>query len=107
MTLFAFAGKCGFFGASGLLNRAGPSAAEADAPAKPSAASRAVSARPVKPAPASHRNSRRVRPQNSPFLLILIPLIQIDKLVQIQQNHAVETQGLLLAHVVTRPHTRK
>src|SRR5947207_2939710 len=60
MTLFALAAKWAGFGASGL---ALTSAADAGLK-KPSAVSNPVSATPVNPAPASQRNSRRVRRQN-------------------------------------------
>ena len=60
MTLFALAAKCGGLGASGLAGRDSAAAAR---PKKLSADSRPASATPVKPAPASQRNSRRVRRQ--------------------------------------------
>src|SRR5581483_8284440 len=64
MTLLALAGKCGRRGASGFGEEAG---ALADTWAKKASSSRPASARPVKPAPASQRNSRRVRPQKLCF----------------------------------------
>src|SRR6266581_9567269 len=65
MTLFAFAGSGGFFGASGLVHFVSPSAAHACCAKKPSS-SIPASATPTNPAPISHRNSRRVRPQKPP-----------------------------------------
>src|SRR5215468_4871326 len=62
MTLFALGAKCGFLGASGLTNFVTPSAAAA-CEAKKRSSSRPARATPVKPAPASQKNSRRVRPQ--------------------------------------------
>src|SRR5579883_1105730 len=62
MTLLALAGSIGGLGASGLTNAAG--AAVARLPKNPSADNRPVSAAAPKPAPVSHRNSRRVRRQN-------------------------------------------
>src|SRR4051794_4542721 len=64
ITLFAFAGKCPGFGASGLADLAADSAAPAVRPKNRSRESISTSPRPVKPAPACQRNSRRVRPQN-------------------------------------------
>src|SRR5438132_1659445 len=60
MTLLALAGRGGFFGASGLRNLPPVSAARA----KKASPSSPASATPPKPPPSSHRNSRRVRPQN-------------------------------------------
>src|ERR1700694_1411663 len=66
ITLLALGGKCGFFGARGLASL-GPALAAAAGPAKkPSRDSRPVMARPVKPAPASQRHSRRGREQKDP-----------------------------------------
>src|SRR4051794_33604837 len=63
MTDFALAGKCGFLGAIGLRKALLAVVASALLSKKPSAASSPVRPRPVKPAPVSQRNSRRVRPQ--------------------------------------------
>src|SRR5437867_6759106 len=63
ITARAFGAKCGRRGASGFVYVPAPEAA-ARPSKKPSAESRPVRARPVKPAPVSQRNSRRVRPQN-------------------------------------------
>src|SRR5437762_818019 len=60
MTFFAFGVKCGCRGANGLAVIVGVVGSAAK---KPSCDKRAVSATPVKPAPASQRNSRRVRRQ--------------------------------------------
>src|SRR6516165_4068856 len=66
ITLLALAGRGDFFGASGLPNFVTPSAATACLAKKLSSDKRPVRASPVKPAPASQRNSRRVRPQKPP-----------------------------------------
>src|SRR5258708_5432315 len=63
ITFLAFGVNCGSFGASGLR---GLSAAAAWLAKKPSPESKPVKASPVKPAPASQRNSRRVRRQKAP-----------------------------------------
>src|SRR5688572_14036543 len=64
MTLLALGAKCGIFGASGLTAlAAGTVAAAALLLKKPSRWRRPERARPVKPAPACQRNSRRVRRQ--------------------------------------------
>src|SRR5262245_47477364 len=100
MTLLAFAAKCGFFGASGLTNAAGRGGAAARAAKNPSSSSPAR-ATPVKPAPASQRNSRRVRPQKSRLALPIGPLrlgfrsIEVDELVQVQPQQAEVAQGLV------------
>src|SRR5262249_37091425 len=62
MTLFALGAKCGGRGASGFADGAVWLAC-AGLSKKPSCDKSAVSATPVKPAPASQRNSRRVRRQ--------------------------------------------
>src|SRR5688572_17522829 len=80
MTLFALPSKCGFFGASGFRNGVAPSAAAACCAKKPSS-SRPARARPVKPAPASHRNCRRVRPQGGPVNLRSCLLIVISSVM--------------------------
>ena len=59
----AFAGKCGALGASGDAAEASRSAPATVLAKNPSVASKVVSAVPTNPPPASHRNSRRVRPQ--------------------------------------------
>src|SRR5262245_53320304 len=64
ITLFALAARGGALGAIGLTNGDVPSAATACRARNPSAPSRPVSATPPKPPPISHKNSRRVRPQN-------------------------------------------
>src|SRR5688500_13199703 len=100
MTLFAFAGSCGFFGASGLTNGVLPSAATACL-AKKAASSIPAIATPVNPAPASQRNWRRVRPHWVPALSVfglLIScsssrLIQVKELVQVQGDEAESRQG--------------
>src|SRR5262245_16765391 len=74
MTLFAFAVRWLFFGASGLAKGVPPSAATAWLVKKPSAESKPVSAAAVKPAPASQRNSRRVRRQND-FMRQLLAIV--------------------------------
>src|SRR5262245_25316663 len=63
MHALAFGSKCGFFGASGLT-KAVFVAALACPGKNPSADSSPARAAEVNPAPVSHRNSRRVRPQN-------------------------------------------
>src|SRR5215212_9518742 len=65
MTLLALPLNCCGLGDSGLGVAAGAPGMDATAllPKKPARSSRADSATPVKPAPACHRNSRRVRPQ--------------------------------------------
>src|SRR5690348_12204792 len=67
ITDLAFAGNIGGFGAIGLANFLMalwvPSAADARLK-NPSRSSSPVRASPANPPPASHRNSRRVRPQN-------------------------------------------
>src|SRR5262245_9478199 len=88
ITLFALPGKCGFFGAMGLANFALPPEAPALGVKKPSAESRPVRASPVKPPPASQRNSRRVRPQN--WVVIGNPSIEIRKLVAVQRQQAIK-----------------
>src|SRR5262249_851535 len=70
MTDFALAAKCGLRGAMGLMNFVLLSAAVALPAKKPSRSSRLVRANPVKPAPVSHRNSRRVRPENCRLVVI-------------------------------------
>src|SRR5262245_32227363 len=62
MTLLAFPSKWGFRGAKGFTNLAEPSAAR-DWEEKKSAPSSPARATEVNPAPASQRNSRRVRLQ--------------------------------------------
>src|SRR5262245_40686221 len=65
MTLLARAGKCDSRGASGLApGRAGSCAKKRSCDKRP------VKASPVKPAPASQRNSRRVRRQKLLFPII-------------------------------------
>src|SRR5438132_7845306 len=66
ITARALAVTCGFFGAMGLAKRLCPSVAIACRARKPSPESMAVSATEANPPPASHKNSRRVRPQNWP-----------------------------------------
>src|SRR5947209_4190350 len=105
MTLFALGWNMGRFGASGLTNLLTPSAATASRAKKPSADSRPVRATEVKPPPASHKNSRRVRPQNwrcggSELRVSLMgfsfpvngsssDLIQVNKLVRVQRQQAI------------------
>src|SRR5712691_8193403 len=60
MTLLALAGSGGFLAASGLRNLPPLSAARAKKPSPRTP----LSATAPKPPPISHRNSRRVRPQN-------------------------------------------
>src|SRR5260370_13703865 len=60
MTLWALAGGGGFLGARGLRSLPPLSAARAKKPSPRTP----LSATPPKPPPISHRNSRRVRPQN-------------------------------------------
>src|SRR3954454_2325013 len=72
ITLLALGAKCGGFGASGLANvlapaAAAPASAALARPAKNlSPESSPAKATPVNPAPASQRNSRRVRWQKVP-----------------------------------------
>src|SRR5947208_3123754 len=63
MTLLAFADFGGAFAASGFTSFGRDSSAAARLLKNPSADKRPASAKPVNFAPASHRNSRRVRPQ--------------------------------------------
>src|SRR5437763_12128886 len=107
MTLFAFAGKCGFFGASGFRNLLAPSAATLCVARKPSSPSSAASATEMKPPPACQRNSRRVRPQNSPPAfscdrLLILQSIEIDELIQVQRQQAEGPQRLVMAQVILR-----
>src|SRR5947209_311894 len=100
MTLFAFAGKCGFFGVSGFRKVLIPSAATACVARKPSSPSRAASASETKPPPACQRNSRRVRPQNSEVRFGRVESfivcsrgagaasVQIDEFVEVQRHEA-------------------
>src|SRR4051794_4677488 len=104
MTLFALPGKCVGFGASGLAG-----AAAARPPKKPSCERSPVSARPVKPAPASQRNSRRVRRQNWRALMGQSS-VQVDELVQVQDRQAkvrqrrVRPDALALLQALDQPH---
>src|SRR5438094_10361754 len=103
MTDFAWAGKCGFLGASGLTNRPGPSSAAAALLKKSSADSSPVRATAPKPPPTSQRNSRRVRPQNWRGVdEWFIASIQVEKLVRVQQQQAILPQRLRLAQPVLR-----
>src|SRR5947207_9332068 len=93
MTLLALAGKCAARGASGL---AVFSAAKACFAKKPSWSSSEVSARPAKPAPICHRNSRRWPEQEQDFRFWILDFglgifcsINIHKFVQIQ-NHLTQ-----------------
>src|SRR3954470_19790800 len=87
MTLFAVPGSDGALGASGLANCG---AASARCEKKPSTDSSDVSAAAPKPQPVSQRNSRRVRPQNSPRALVDIGClsVQVNKLVRIELREA-------------------
>src|SRR5436190_21911326 len=64
ITLLAWAGRGGAFGAIGLTHGVTPSAATHCRARNPSEPSSAVRATDPKPPPISQRNSRRVRPQN-------------------------------------------
>src|SRR5437764_9552003 len=90
MTLFAFAAKCGFFGASGLAKLVLGGAAVSESPNNP------ASATAPKPPPISQRNSRRVRPQNWRGAFItrstLHCSIQIHKLIRIQHQQTILLQ---------------
>src|SRR5205807_7860751 len=96
ITLLALAGSCGFLGASGLRNGVLASAALAWLEKKPSWESRPVNARPVKPAPVSQRNSRRVRRQNCPDSFIIASpgtiSVEINKLIRVQHEETIILQ---------------
>src|SRR6516225_6691249 len=64
ITLLALGAKCGALGESGLAVLGESPAARALLEKRPSRESRSTNPSAVKPAPASQRNSRRVRPQN-------------------------------------------
>src|SRR5258708_39336648 len=94
-TLFALGPKCGGRGASGLATDCGlTDSCAATLPKKPSSESSAASATPVKPAPASQRNSRRVRPQKLPcgMRIFNLPLIKIHELIQIQHQQTEQIE---------------
>src|SRR5690348_14631213 len=80
MTCFAFAGKCGALGASGLTS--------ADAASRPSCCSNAESATIPKPPPARSRNSRRELYRAGLCSGRRGFSIDIDELVQIKEHEA-------------------
>src|SRR5689334_18497349 len=85
-TCLALAGKCGGRGAIMLT----PVAACAGCAKKPSRERRSISARPAKPPPTCHRNSRRERPQGVGLGIkrsIFTASIRVHEFVQIK-NHA-------------------
>src|SRR5262245_33370188 len=96
MTLFAFGAWCGFFGASGLTYFVTPSAATACLAKKPPS-SNPASASPVKPAPASQRNSRRVRPQKSRMTRLPTRLLRrIQHLSADDRMHGLRLEDVVL-----------
>src|SRR6516165_7273760 len=109
ITLLALAGRGDFFGASGLPNFVTPSAATACLAKKLSSDRRPVRASPVKPAPASQRNSRRVLPQKeragpdeseerrSMTSLHRNRSIEVAELVEVQHHEAEVFQRRLVA----------
>src|SRR5437870_12136989 len=109
MTLFAFAGNCGLFGASGFRYLLNPSAATCCVARKPSSPSIAASAMEMKPPPPCQRNSRRVRPQNSPLRfgsggLLILGSVQVDEFVQVQGYKAEVAERLRAAQMLLRLH---
>src|SRR5438067_1921786 len=109
ITLRALGRKWGFRGASGLADGPAAVAAFARAAKNPSRSSRPARARPVKPAPASQRNSRRVRWQKVPSgrgksearsAMAGPPSIQVHHLVQVQHHQAEVFEGPLARHPV-------
>src|SRR5688572_8086171 len=115
MTLLALAANCGGLGASGLA-RAGPRGDSA-ATARPGGGRRPARASPVNPAPASQRNSRRVRRQKVPGgpgwslgrlgLMTRAPSsrrsIDVEEFVEVQDDQAEGPQRLLRAGAVAGP----
>src|SRR5579885_1429808 len=103
ITLRAFAGRCGFFGARGLTKGTGAPAARERKKSSPRSPARAT---PVKPQPACQRNSRRVRPQKLPVMSSPSsspdsPMsVQINELVDVQGQQAEAGQGLLRGQTV-------
>src|SRR4051794_8438478 len=94
-TCLALAAKCCGLGARGLALGSAARAAK-----KPSRVSRSMRARPAKPPPTSHRNSRRERPHGV-GLAMKRPTVRppprgsigVDELVEIEQHAAQLTPG--------------
>src|SRR5579859_5361713 len=95
MTCLALAGKCGGRGAIMLT----PVAAWAGCAKKPSRESRSMSARPAKPPPTCHKNSRRERPQGVGLGIkrCMFPAsVRVHEFVQIENDAAHLLERFLL-----------